>query len=336
MDLYAIRRDIINRVIGIEGAFVNDSRDSGGATKYGITAETARKHGISDVSSITVEQAFGIYITGYWNVLMLDQIAALSPEIAEELFEQGVNMGNSVPAEWLQRMLNTLNLNGRRFADVTPDGNIGEATVAALGAYLRWRGKKGESVIVRGLNAYQSTFYFDLAGRRPKDEAFAHGWQANRVAETAVDQSEIMSRPAADAPLPMPAPDLPPLYYITDSNGETQGVWDKALPDGKPDGYIIEAGIKYPIYEYKPPKPPLVSTETVIDSSIHGGLLSIASAGLAAVFGFDLGISPDTGAAIAAGGGIGSLLTFGIKRAVKWAMGNAVELVATKMQERIL
>ncbi len=318
------------RVIGIEGAYVNDSRDSGGATKYGITAATAAQHGISNVAAITTDTAFKIYISDYWDVLRLDDIAALSPALAEELFEQGVNMGNSRPAEWLQRILNTLNLNGNRFADVAPDGNIGQATIDALTAFFRWRGQRGGKILLNGLNAYQSTFYFDLAGRREKDEAFAYGWQANRVGDTTVSADELRSPEPVSRPTNPPS-GLPPLYYITDSNGEMQGVWDKALPTGKPDGYIMEDGIKYPVFEYKAPKSPLVEKETLVDGVIHGGLLSIAAAGLSAAFGVDIGMTADTGAAVAAGGGIGSLLLFGAKQAAKFGAKLLAEKLAGKL-----
>lgn len=319
MDITQIRREIINRVIGIEGAYVNDARDSGGKTKYGITAATAQKHGITDMHSISPDVAAAIYKADYWDVLQLDNIAPLSAEIAEELFEQGVNMGNTRAAEWLQRMLNTLNLNGRRFADVAPDGNIGAETIAALTTYLRWRGKTGERVLLNGLNAYQSTFYFDLAGKREKDEAFTFGWQANRVDETAVKPAEI-------APLnPTPAPVL---YYIQDDKGQILPVQDKAQPSGEPDSYVREGGVTYPLYVYKPPKPPLMSRDALIESGIHGGLWSIAAAGASAVLGADIGITPDVGAAVAAGGGIGSLLLFGAKQAAKFG----AKLLAARLQ----
>jgi lysozyme family protein len=344
MDLAQIRRDIINRVIGIEGEYVNDSRDSGGATKYGITAATARQYGIHDVSAITVDTAFDIYTRGYWDKMSLDHVVALSADLAEELFEQAVNMGETRPTEWLQRMLNVLNASGQYYADIKIDREMGEKTIAALTAFVKRRGKRGIKILVNGLNAYQSAFYFDLAGRREKDEAFEFGWQANRVRDTEVSAAEFMHRPAHEETppnLPLsgeeqesavslhPSPDkgrqggvsppagLPPLYYVQDSNGETLGVYDKAPPKADPDYFIRENSINYPVYVYKPPKPPLVERETVIDSVIHGGLWSIAAAGASAMFGVDVGMTADTGAAVAAGGGIGSLLLFGAKQAAK-------------------
>jgi lysozyme family protein len=319
MEIAQTRRDIINRVVGIEGDYVNDSRDSGGATKYGITAETAGHYGIADVSGISVDQAFDIYIRGYWDKMSLDHVAVLSPELAEELFEQSVNMGNARPTEWLQRMLNVLNDGGSYYPDIKIDREMGEKTILALTAFLKRRGERGIKVLVNGLNAYQSTFYFDLAGRREKDEAFAFGWQSNRVGDTAIDPADIVptiqrpthdaNSPVAVAPLPTPPPNLPPLYYVTDSNGETLGVWDKAPPPGAPDSYIRENGINYPLYTYKAPKPPLIAADTAIETGIHGGLLSIAATGLAAALGVDVGIAPDVGTAIAAGGGIRRYIT---------------------------
>lgn len=175
-----LRHEIINRVIGIEGGYVNDSRDSGGETKWGITLATARAHGYN-VRTLTTEQAFDIYERSYWHKLNLDGVASLSPAVAEELFDSGVNLGTARAAEWLQRSLNVLNNNGSHWRDVAVDGDLGENTLSAIDAFFRKRGSRAEGVLLNMLNGLQSTFYLELAERRPKDEAFQYGWQSTRV-----------------------------------------------------------------------------------------------------------------------------------------------------------
>jgi lysozyme family protein len=91
-------------------------------------------------------------------------------------------MGPSVAATFLQRALTALNRNGTDYADLTPDGRIGAATLAALDTFLAVRGRSGgETVLLRALEAMQGERYLRLAERRPANEAFLYGWLANRV-----------------------------------------------------------------------------------------------------------------------------------------------------------
>ena len=39
-------RDIAIQIINLEGGFVNDPLDSGGATKFGVTLETAKRYNL--------------------------------------------------------------------------------------------------------------------------------------------------------------------------------------------------------------------------------------------------------------------------------------------------
>ena len=63
-----------------------------------------------------------------------------------------------------------------------PDGRIGPATLSALDTFLELRGKKkGETVLLKALDALQGERYIRLAERRPANEAFLYGWLANRI-----------------------------------------------------------------------------------------------------------------------------------------------------------
>lgn len=56
---------VIKIIERVEGGWSNHPSDRGGATKYGITAATASRHGLN-VSSLTREQAREIYRKDYW------------------------------------------------------------------------------------------------------------------------------------------------------------------------------------------------------------------------------------------------------------------------------
>ena len=181
-DLKQLRRKIIEKVIEVEGGWVNDPVDSGGETQYGITQATARKHGL-EVKAVTREKAYEIYESDYWNPLILDEVLKISsPEIATELFDTGVNTGPANAVTFLQRALNSLNNRESLYPDVAVDGGMGSQTLSALRSYCIKRGERGKVTLFNVLNGLQSAYYVSLAESRPKDEKYSHGWLSNRVA----------------------------------------------------------------------------------------------------------------------------------------------------------
>lgn len=172
-----------NAVIGVEGKYANDPKDSGGRTMYGITERVARAHGYSGtMSTMPLIVAKSIYKAAYWDRLKLDNVASIAGErVADELFDTGVNQGVSAAATYLQRSLNALNQEAVMYADIPVDGDLGNLTLEALRSYMRRRGQDGSTVLLRALNALQGSFYIQLAEARKKDEAFVFGWLKNRV-----------------------------------------------------------------------------------------------------------------------------------------------------------
>ena len=168
--------------LGVEGDFSNDPADSGGATRWGITEAVARRWGYTGpMAELPATLAQSIAKREYWDRLRLGDIYALSPRLARELFDIGFNMGQSRAGEFLQRALNALNRQAKDYPDVKADGDIGAATLGALTAFLRLRGKDGETVLLRALNCLQGAFYITLAEARQKDERFVFGWLMQRI-----------------------------------------------------------------------------------------------------------------------------------------------------------
>ena len=176
---------LIDGLIEREGGYVDNGADKGGPTCFGITEAVARAHGYAGpMRQFPREQAVAIYRRLYWQRPRLDEIAARSARIAAELFDTGVNMGPAVAITFLQRALTALNRGGKDYPDLTPDGRVGPATLGALDAFLRIRGKgSAETVLLRALEALQGERYLRLAERRPANEAFLYGWLANRIGE---------------------------------------------------------------------------------------------------------------------------------------------------------
>ena len=173
------KQSVINEIIRVEGGYVNDRRDSGGETNFGITVAVARQYGYSgSMRSMPRRLAFDIYSARYWDKVKADDLMALSPAVCEEVVDTGVNMGTGRAGKFLQRSLNVLNKKGSLYRDLTVDGAVGPATIKALRAYLNSR---DEQTLVKALNCLQGAYYITLAERREKDETFVYGWFKNRV-----------------------------------------------------------------------------------------------------------------------------------------------------------
>ena len=147
--------------------------DAGGETMWGITIGTARQHGYQGpMRDMPRDVAARIYRQSYVIGPGFDRIAELCAPVGEELVDTGVNMGVAVAGRFLQRALNSLNRNGRDFADVVVDGECGRATRIALSAFLK-----------RLLEAQQAVRYMEISAARPSNENFMFGWVSNRVGQ---------------------------------------------------------------------------------------------------------------------------------------------------------
>lgn len=177
--------EIIDEVIRAEGGYSDNPNDSGGKTMYGITEKVARENGYKgDMRNLPLELARSIYFRKYAVEPGFDRVLDLSPEIAAELVDTGVNCGQGVAAQFLQRALNAFNQRGALWPDLTVDGDLGQKSIDALAAFLKHRARdEGERVMIVALNALQGARYIDLsqAGEH-KNEDFAFGWLRNRVA----------------------------------------------------------------------------------------------------------------------------------------------------------
>lgn len=173
---------IIDEVLKAEGGYVNNPNDPGGETNHGITVKVARAYGYTGAmkdmpQSVAREIYYKIYIVepGF------DKIGMLSQIIAGELIDTGVNMGTKVAAQFLQRCLNAFNLQGSIYPDLVVDGDIGNATIQALRAYMTHRKADAVPVLLSALNCLQGARYIEIVESRQNSENFVFGWFKNRV-----------------------------------------------------------------------------------------------------------------------------------------------------------
>lgn len=174
--------DIISGIIQREGGYVNHPADRGGATCWGITESVARSNGYrGEMQDMPRAFARDVYLRRYWLDPGFGTVDDLSASLAEELADTGVNMGPATAIKFLQRALNVLNQEQRLFPDIAADGQLGPATLGALGRYLKHRGRAGELVLLTAVNCLQGARYIELAENKPSQEAFVFGWLRERV-----------------------------------------------------------------------------------------------------------------------------------------------------------
>lgn len=171
----------VEKVFSFEGGYSNDRDDPGGETHWGITIKTARRAGYTKpMKMMTREEAETIYKKLYWDTLRLDDV--IDRDVCLEMFDTGVNMGQSWPVRFVQRALNGLNNEGKRWNDIAVDGRIGPTTVTTLNSALTHTDMK--ECILKAMNGLQTARYIELSEKREKNEKYLKGWLLHRVSKT--------------------------------------------------------------------------------------------------------------------------------------------------------
>lgn len=106
--------EAFERLMGFEGGYVNDVRDAGGETRFGISR---RAFPGVDIARLTREAAAAIYRDEYWSKVQADK---LPPGLRYAVFDAAVHAGPAQAVRWLQRAL-----------EVFEDGRIGTQTMLA-------------------------------------------------------------------------------------------------------------------------------------------------------------------------------------------------------------
>ena len=160
--------------LAAEGGLVDDPRDPGGLTNFGISQ--AAYPGV-DIRALTPDKASAIYAHDYWTPVQGD---ALPAGVDLMVFDMGVNAGVATSAQILQRCVG-----------VEADGAIGPMTLLAVkGAHT--------ASLVTSLSAAQLAYYQGLSGWT----TFGQGW-ARRVSERTA-HANALALGAAPPPPPKP------------------------------------------------------------------------------------------------------------------------------------
>jgi lysozyme family protein len=143
-------------VLRLEGGYVDDPRDPGGATNFGVTRAVlsearGRAASAEDVAELTEAEAAAIYQRRYWTPV---GCADLPEGLDLAVFDSAVNMGPGAAARLLQAALG-----------VEADGAVGPRTLAAAD-------RQPAAVTIGAMSELRRERYRSLAGF----SAFGQGW----------------------------------------------------------------------------------------------------------------------------------------------------------------
>lgn len=187
----------VRHVLQIEGGWVNDPVDRGGATKFGISlrflasegAFDSNRDGIADfdldmdgdidaadVRALRRGDAVYLYHRCFWLPIEAEGLPA---PLGEMMFDQAVNAGKGAARKLLQRSLNSCIMrapaNQARPLLLKVDGTAGKATRAVLQWVIR-HPALGIDLLVDTYRDAVRERYRAIAARFPSQKRFLKGW----------------------------------------------------------------------------------------------------------------------------------------------------------------
>lgn len=190
----------VEKLLGIEGDYVNDKHDSGGATRYGISLRFLKADGlidadkdgfadfdldfdgdidVADIRQLSLADARALYHRCFWLPLGCDNYAQ---PIGEMLFDQAVNGGAHAAKRILQQAINRCLAKSSSAPEfIAEDGRIGAKTYDAMNWVIRW-GALGMPALISAYRDAVKARYRAIAAANPTQKRFLNGW-LNRAEE---------------------------------------------------------------------------------------------------------------------------------------------------------
>lgn len=143
-------------VLKNEGVYSDDSEDSGGETKYGISQQS---YPHLDIKNLTQEEALEIYRKDFWQPYQ-----DLPEKVAIKVFDYAVNMGHQQAVKILQKALRCCGA-----SQIQDDGILGPLTKQALRII-------NPDWLIIALRSEAAGFYRLLVAKNSKNQKFLNGW----------------------------------------------------------------------------------------------------------------------------------------------------------------
>ena len=155
--------EVIEKIKEREGGYVNDAKDPGGETKFGISHNTHRE---VDIANLTWKKAKDIYRNKYWDECKVGQLPdKLRPMFMDTIVLHGTQKGTKM----LQKALG-----------VNADGRVGPNTI-------RVANSQNALTLVENMAQRRLAHY----RKQPTYKRFGKGWEA-RVAIVKKECANVM------------------------------------------------------------------------------------------------------------------------------------------------
>lgn len=160
----------IDLVLRHEGGYVNNPKDPGGETKYGISK---RAYPGEDIKNLSIDRAKAIYYNDYWLKNHLEKIA--DKEVAAALLDTVVNHGKGPMLA--QKAAQDIGV------PLSVDGKLGPQSIASINSLPAKQ-------YLASLYNVRKDYYYDLVLRDPEKAVFLKGWLA-RIDKWKVEGSAL-------------------------------------------------------------------------------------------------------------------------------------------------
>lgn len=182
----------VDRLLRIEGGFVDDPADHGGATKYGISLRFLAAEGKldldgdriadfdldmdgdidgQDIRKLTRGDARFLYNRCFWQRI---EAETFPPPLGEMMFDQAVNGGLRAARKLLQHAINTIGRKYRyRTIALKVDGVVGPVTRRRLDSMIE---RHGVSEIADAYREAVKDRYLGIVRADPSQARFIKGW----------------------------------------------------------------------------------------------------------------------------------------------------------------
>jgi lysozyme family protein len=172
------------KLSAIEGGYANHPNDRGKETWKGISrANFPQWKGWLTIDALRREPGFPknlrnnpgletsvqeFYEKEFWKKIYGEKINHQA--VADEMFDTAVNMGVGIAISFAQNAINYLNKNGKLYADIAEDREMGPATL------LHINNCEEIPVLVKLLNLLQGARYIMIMEKNPCQEEWIRGW----------------------------------------------------------------------------------------------------------------------------------------------------------------
>jgi lysozyme family protein len=155
----AIFEKAINKTLDHEGGYVNNPKDPGGETKFGISK---RQYPQIDIKNMVREEAKALYFKDFWVGKPCSLIK--NEEISIKLFDISINIGPSQANKSLQRALRSVGI-----STIIDDGLIGPKTISAIEMV-------DNHALLAAFRSEVAGYYRIITAIRKDNETFISGW----------------------------------------------------------------------------------------------------------------------------------------------------------------